>query len=101
MSNDDAGRVNGMLYMPCLVQHLVCTFGRGSLNGGSWRWKSRHDRGPETTPEGISEVPAWVRSESTGSCCPGQERARTTPRKGSLCQEPLRSRTQGRALLIS
>lgn len=97
MSSDNAGRVNGMLSVQCLVQHLRCTYRRCSINGGSCRWQSRHDREPETRQEGRSEVLTWVRAGSSGSTFHGQERARTTPGKDGLCQEPPRSQSQGTA----
>lgn len=51
--------------------------------------------------EGRSEVLAWVRSGSSGNSCPGQERARTIPRKDGLCQELPGSQSQDRAVLLA
>lgn len=62
-----------------------------------WEIEVWHDRASETRLEGRSEMRARVRSGSSGSSCPEQERATVTPRKEGLCQEPLRSPSQGRA----
>lgn len=97
LSSDNAGRVNVMLCVHCPVQHLGRTYRRCSINGGSCRCKSGHNREPETSQEGRSEVLTWGRAGSSGSSFPGQERARTIPGKDGLCQEPPRSQSQGRA----